>query len=866
LADREDQRRAPRAQHHRGALCAVGSRKALREPGVYAGLAGLSAATLAYEIVLTRLFSIAHGYHFAFLAISLALLGFGASGTALALRPQWSRGITEGRLARLALLGSLSLLGGYLAANFVPFDPYRIASERVQFFFLAAYLLALAAPFFLVGLVPGLALTAWPDRAGRLYAATLIGSALGCLLALAALSWASGPRAVVLAALVAACAALAFARSRGRPAARHGDAFAVIVVLVPLALLAWQMPAFLDLRLSAYKPLSQLLNYPGTRVIHRDSSPLSQVDVVESRTVRSAPGLSLTYQGRLPQQLGVVIDGDTVLALTSRDSLTPAFLDALPTSLAYRLRPRPRLLIFEPGGGLDVLLALEKRARSVVAVEEDPSVVDLIASRFSPRAGRVYGDPRVRVVRASPRAYLARAGRPFDVVELALSENFRAVTAGAFSLTESYLLTREGFRALLARLAPDGLLVVHRWLQLPPTEELRAAGLVAQALGDEGASPRRSLAALRSFSTMLVLAKREGFSGPEIAAIRAFARERRFDLVYHPGIRQRDANRFNVLRHDPYFPSFRRLLADPVRFYDDYDYDVVPPTDDRPFFFHFFKWEQTPDVLRLLGKTWQPFGGAGYLIVLALLLLVAILSLVLVAVPAAIMLRGRQWARGVRGEWLSTSVYFGGLGLGFLLVEVALVQRFILFLEQPAYSFAVVLFGLLLFSGFGSALSARMPWRATLAALVVAIFLYPWLLSTTFSALLPEGFAVRVVVALLVLAPLGLLMGVPFPRGLASLGRSTPSWLPLAWGVNGFASVIGAVLAAVIALSWGFGSVFLASALSYLLALTVLSRQGWKRPLLERQVSNAAGGFRRTHEVSHLAQAREQPGSMPSPG
>ena len=769
---------------------------------------------------MTRLFTIAHGYHFAFLAISLALLGFGASGTALALRPQWSRDVSGVRLARVALLGSVSLLGGYLVANFVPFDPYRIASEGIQLLFLVAYLLALAAPFFVLGLVPGLALTASPDRSGRLYSAILIGSALGCLLALVALSVASGPTAVVLAAFIAACASLAFAGS-GSP---RGDALAATAVLVPLALLLWQTPAFLDLRLSAYKPLSQLLSYPGTRVLHRESSPLSQLDVVESRTVRSAPGLSLTYQGHLPRQLGVVVDGDTVLPLTSRQSLTPAFLDALPTSLAYRLRPRPRLLIFEPGGGLDVLLALEKHARSVVAVEEDPSVVDLIRSRFGVRAGAIYSDPRVRVIETSPRPFLARAEERFDVIELALAENFRPVTAGAFSLTESYLLTREGSRALVARLAPGGLLVVHRWLQLPPTEELRTAGLIVAALEHAGASPRRSVAAVRSFSTMLILAKREPLTVGEIRAIKAFARKQRFDLVYHPGIRRADANRFNVLRHDRYFASFQRLLANPERFYDDYEYDIAPPTDDRPFFFHFFKWEQTPDVLRLLGKTWQPFGGAGYLIVLALLLLAAVLSLVLIAVPVAVILRRSRQAGAERGGWLSTSVYFGGLGLGFLLIEVALVQRFIVFLEQPAYSLAVVLFGLLVFSGLGSALSARMHWRAALAALVVAASVYPWLLSTTFSAFLAEDFTVRVLVALLVLAPLGFLMGVPFPRGLASLGERAPSWLPLAWGVNGFASVIGAILAAVVALSWGFGSVFFCAAVSYLLALAVLGR------------------------------------------
>jgi hypothetical protein len=781
-------------------------------PGVYLGLAAISAGVLAYEIVLTRLFSIAHGYHFAFLAVSLALLGFGASGTVLAIAPRWSRGLSPGRLRQLALAGSVAIVGSHLAAGNVPFDPYRIALERGQLALLAAYLLALAAPFFLLGLVQGLALTAWPDRAGRLYAAALGGSGLGCLLALGALSQMSGPRAVVLAALVAACGALAFGGPRLGAAAAAGA----------LALLLWQTPDWLDPRLSPYKPLSQLLTHPDARVVHSESSALSRLDVVEARTVRSAPGLSLTYDGPLPRQLGVVVDGDTILALTARGSLRPSFLDALPASLPYRLRPRPRVLVLEPGGGLDVLLALEQGARSVVAVEDDAALAELIGSRLARQAGGVYNDPRVRVARSSPRAYLARANERFDVVELALSESFRAVTAGAYSLTESYLLTQEGFSALFDHLAPGGLLVVHRWLQLPPTEELRAAGLVVGALERQGANPRRSLAALRSFSTMLILAKREPFTRQEIGAISAFARDRRFDLVSLPGIEQSEANRFNVLRHDRYFPAVRGVLAGPESFARGYEYDVAPPTDDRPFFFHFFKWEQTPDVLRLLGKVWQPFGGAGYLIVLALLVLVTALALVLVAVPAAVVRRRRGGEKS--GGWSSSPAYFGAIGLGFLLVEIALLQRFILLLEQPAYSLAVVLFGLLLFSGVGSALSARVPWRGALAALVIAVVVYAGLLAAAFYALLEQSLAVRVLVALLVSAPLGLLMGVPFPRGVRALGRTDPASLPLAWGVNGFTSVIGAVLAAMIALSFGLRAVFLAGALAYLAALVAAWR------------------------------------------
>jgi hypothetical protein len=445
-------------------------------------------------------------------------------------------------------------------------------------------------------------------------------------------------------------------------------------------------------------------------------------------------------------------------------------------------------------------------------VEDDPSLAGLVD---------LYDHRRVRLAESSPRAYLARTAERFDLVQLALSENFRAVTAGAFSLTESYLLTEEAFRALLDRLAPDGLLVVHRWLQLPPTEELRAAALVVAALE---APPRRRLVALRSFSTMLILAKRTPFTPSELRTIRAFARERRFDLVHLPKLRRSEANRFNVLRNDRYFAAFQGLLADPEGLADRYEYDVSAPSDDRPFFFHFFKWEQTPDVLRLLGKTWQPFGGAGYLIVLALLVLVSALALALVAVPIAVVLRRRRVSGSGRGGWLAPTVYFGGLGLGFLLVEIALVQRFILLLEQPAYSLAVVLFALLLFSGVGSALSGRVSWRGALAVLVAAVVVYPGLLSETFPELLGESRAVRVAVALVLLAPLGLLMGVPFPRGLTAVGRTGRDWLPLAWGVNGFTSVIGAVLAAVLALSFGFDAVFLAGGLAYLAALAVVGR------------------------------------------
>ncbi len=790
---------------------------------VYLGVGSVAAATLLYEVALTRIFAIAYGYHFAFLAMSLGLLGFGASGTLLGLRRPSRQPLHPTILARLAAAAALALVCGYAVSNLIPFDPYRVGWEPSQLALLAAYLLCYAVAFLLAGLVLGLPLTRWPQRAPGLYGAGLAGSAVGAVIALAVLDRADPTVAVLLAGLTAALGSLAFACARSQaeaPAgrARQADRFVGLTAAGLILVILWQEPFWFEIRLSPYKPLSQLESLPDAQVLERRSSAASRIDVVSSSAIHSAPGLTLQYQGRLPEQSAVVIDGEVVLPLTAREGLTHGFVDGLPTSLAHRLRPASRNLVLEPGGGLEVLSALELGARSVVAVESNRLLAELLTSDLSSRAGGVYEDPRVELVVSNPRGYLSRSPETFDLVTLALSENRRAVTAGAFSLSETYPLTAQAFDAYLAHLAPGGLLAVHRWLQLPPTEELRAAALVADALRRAGKSPATRIIAIRSFSTMLILARQEPFTQSEIELAKTFARQRQFDLVWYPGIQPGEANVANVLRRDRYHESFQQLLSDEQAFYDRYEYDVAPPRDTQPFFFHFFTWEQTPTVIALLGRTWQPFGGGGYLILVALLVLTTGLSLALLLVPA-VAIRRRDPDGAARNSRAPPMVNFAALGLGFLLVEVALVQRFVLFLDHSARSFAIVVFGLLAFSGLGSMLSARIPWRAGLAALAATVALYPVVLSAVLPGSLGGDLGVRIGITLLVLAPLGFLMGIGFPRGLAALGAARPSRLPLAWGVNGFTSVVSAILAPMIALSWGFEAVFGCAALAYAVAL-----------------------------------------------
>jgi hypothetical protein len=766
---------------------------------IYVGLALLSAAALAFEITLTRLFSVTQWYHFAFLAVSVALLGYGASGTALSLAPRWAVPPTGRRAAALAVLFSAGVTGAYLSLNHLPFDSYRIAWERNQIVYLVVYYLVLTLPFFCAGLVTGLLLAAHPERSARLYAANLFGSALGGLAPVVLLPL-TGEGIVLIIAALGLLAALVFQRTQsGSPAPR----LVLLAAVCLLVVAAFHLPAPFRLRLSPYKGLSQVLRFPDAQVTWQRWNAFSRVDRAASRSIHQAPGLSLSYDGPLPEEDGLFVDGDD-LSPVVRATGVPSFTAYLPAALPYQLRPGGRALIVEPRGGLDVSTALSQGAASVVAVESNPLLVEA--------AGEVYRDPRVQVVTEEGRSYARRSRETFDVVHLALTDGYRPVTSGAYSLGERYDLTVEAFEDYLARLRPGGLLVVERWLQLPPSEELRAGAIAVEALRRSGVSdPAAQLAVVRDWQVGLILVKKGAFTSDELAGIRRFCQERSLDLAAMPGLREEETNRFNLLPESVYFRAFQQLLADPEALYAAQPYKVRPPTDDRPFFFHFFRWSQTQAVLQQLGRTWQPWGGSGYLVLIALLAVALVASGVLIVLPLVV---GRRQgaAQGPRGRVLA---YFGLLGLGFLFVEIPLMQRFILFLGQPIYAFATVIAALLFFSGLGSLAAPRLRPRWTLPLLAMAILLYPLLLPILFQALLGAPLAVRLLATVVVLAPLGVLMGTPFPGGLAWLGRQAPGLVPWAWAVNGCMSVLASVLAALIALSVGFSWVLVGAAAAY---------------------------------------------------
>ena len=793
---------------------------------VYVGLAALSAAVVLLELTLTRIYSVAQGYHFAFLAVSLGLLGFGASGTALFVSPRLLRGGKRRLLGGSALLFAGSVPAVYWAVNSIPFDAYRLTLEPSMFGHLVLFYLAPVVPFFFAGVAQGGALSLEPGKAARLYGAGLAGSGIGALLA-AGGPVSGGPAvAVTLATCLGAAAWVAFTLKRSTT-----SIVAVALTGVALVIWGWMFPSAIDLRMSPYKALPTILRQQGSELAATEWNAFSRVDVVESELLHRAPGLSLAYMEPMPRQTAVTADGGNLTAVTLSTPEDAEFTEYLPQAAAYGLVDRPRVLVLEPGGGMDVLAALHHGAASAVAVTGNPLEADLLRQAFLDEA-KVSREPRVRIVTANPRSYLARENDRFDLIVLSLRDAFRPITAGAYSLGENHLYTKEAFEAYYRQLAPGGVMMMTRWAQVPPSEDLRMAATAVEALESLGVrDPGSRLVAIRTLQTFTLLVGEAPYTPLELETLRDFAHSRQMDLSWLPGIAPTELNRFFVLPEEVYYEGMRRLIDPEQRpaFYREQPFDLAPATDGQPFFFHFFRWGQLPDIFAALGKQWRPFGGAGFLVVLAFLAVAVVGSTFLILLPLAAG-RGRapggavEKTGGLRAR--APLAYFFALGLGFLWIELPLMQRFILLLDHPVYSFAVVLFAVLVFSGIGSILTERLggyQGRALLALGALA-FVYAVAAPQLADAVLKYPLAARVPLAILFIAPLALLMGMPFAGGIAALRTRRPALIPWAWGVNGYASVVGSVLAALMALSWGFLWVMLAAGAAYLAAWALFHR------------------------------------------
>jgi hypothetical protein len=783
-------------------------------------IALVSASALAYEILLMRLFSITQWHHFAYMIISLALLGYGASGTFLALAREPLLARFRGAFSASLFLFGLSALVCALAAQRLAFNPEELLWNPRQLTKLVVLYLLLALPFFFAATGIGLALSRCRSQIARIYRADLLGAGIGSMgIVLLLFILFPGRALQAISALGFGAAALGWWELAGSDGPVRGRPIGRLLALAPILPLLlpgdWTRPV-----LSPYKGLSQALQITGTRIIAERASPLGVLSVLESPQVplRHAPGLSIMAATTPPDQIGVFTDGDAMTVIT-RDSGDPAklaHLDQLTSALPYHLKTPQQVLILGAGGGSDVLQARRHAVHRIDAVELNPQIATLVRRDFAAFSGNLYDSPEVRLHIAEARGFVEGAAARYDLVQLSMLDAFAASAAGLYALSESYLYTVEALDAYLARLAPGGYLAMTRWIKLPPRDTLKLFATAVAVLERRAvASPGRRLALIRGWQTSTLLVKNGDFSAAEIDAIRAFCSARAFDVAWYPGMPADEANRRNVLQ-EPIFYRAAVALLGPERaaFLADYKFNLRPATDDRPYFFHFFKWRTLPEILRLRGQGGMPLLEAGYLVLAATLLQALLVSGILILAPIGLW-RRRKPTGPADFSRPRVLVYFLAIGLAFLFMEIAFIQKFILFLSHPLYAAAAVLSAFLIFAGLGSGFSERLGRRTSeraavacaVAAIAVLGVVYLLVLGPIFKPLMGQPGAARVAIAVALIAPLAFAMGMPFPLALGRLAKAAPDLIPWAWAVNGCASVLSAVLATLLAIHLGFNLV-----------------------------------------------------------
>jgi len=777
----------------------------------------ISFSILSYEILLMRIFSIISWSHFAYMVISIALLGFGVSGTFISLLQKGFKKHFYLFFAIFSFLFSLSLPLCFALSQRIPFSPFLIVWYRGEYLRLLEYYLVFLIPFFLGATCIGLSFLKFSQEIPKVYFANLLGSGAGAL-GIILIMYLLPPISIigvitVLAFLSALFSAINFPRKILVMATIIFSVFILLFFLYP------PQP-----QISQYKGLSVALKLPQAKIISQRFSPLARLDVVKSPAIRYAPGLSLNFKGKIPPQLALFIDADSMCPITNfqGDLSNVRYLDYTTSALPYHLLNEPSVLILGAGGGSEVLTALYHKASSIEAVEVNPQVIDLLQGEYAEFSNHLYSYPQVRVKIAEGRGFMESTDEKYDLIQITLLDSFSSSSAGVYATSESYLYTIEAIKNYIEHLAPEGILSVTRWVKTPPRDGIKMFATAVESLEKMGIKdPSSHLIFIRSWATSTLLIGRSPFTPSQIGTVKKFIEERLFDPIWYPGISSKKVNRYNILNEPYYYEASQRILSEGRKdFYQDYLFYVRPATDDRPYFFHFFKWKSLPYLLKTLGRAWIPFMEWGYIILIATLIQAIGISILLIVLPLFFLKKKKSVLR----DKLRIFLYFLCLGVGYMFMEVSFIQKFTLFLFYPIYSVAVVIAGFLIFSGWGSYFSRRIHLKrastieVAVGGIIVISLGYLLWLNDIFASFIWLPDWLRILFSVLLIAPLAFFMGMPFPLGLGKVSYNRPLLVPWAWGINGCASVISTVLATILAISGGFNLVIVISLALYALA------------------------------------------------
>jgi len=838
-----------------------------------AALFVLSVTLIAYELAVMRTFAVGSWSNFGSMVISIALLGNGLAGTLLTFFSERIRRNSDTWLSVTAVLLGPAMAGAHVVAQAIPFNPVMLAVDWTQLLWIGAYYLIYAVPFFIGAVFVGAIFVGMQDRIHQLYFWNMVGSGLGGFVILGLMYLLPPDRLigplVLLAALVSLASFVELDSTRMRLKLPLGRSLiAAIVMVVSIGLIAVDG----QIKVSEFKPISYARQFPDAKVAYHSYGPTGEFYAYQSSFFHFAPGLSDNASinvKSMPENafLGLYIDGDGPIGIMRR--LKPAeeaYIDYLPMAAPYVLLNQPNVLLLRLGGAVGVFDALYHKARSVSVVEPDPTLVHMLRDQpfFRQYNGDLLRDPRVHLYNTEPRAFTASTKERFDLVEIGLIDSVGLSQTGGYPLNENYTYTAEGIESYLRSLTPNGMLSITVWNRLsPPRNVPKLLSTVTRALELRGVKDPGSHIFVFDYllSTATILVKSTPFTQADIATLLQFCHKTSFEPCFYAGMPSPNKDFNAILREytdqftgagsfaasgnaaassgtattaaaaptelipeDMYYFSMKWLLDGRAQeLYRKYFFNIRPATDDRPYYTGYVKPSTIPTVvnnMKDLSEEW------GYVLQLGTLALSIVFGLIIILIP--LIGRWKELFKRQKGT-VRVIVYYAALGVGYMMVEIYLIQRLVFFLADPIFSNSIVITAMLVISGIGALVAGRYRGeRRRLIAyaaigIAASMLFYLAVLPSVLDALLGLPLIVKMLLAIVFVAPGAFFLGMPFPTGLSTLSENRNGLIPWAWGMNGALSVTGTALARLVSISWGFSVVLTAVIALYLLALLVFS-------------------------------------------
>ncbi|MGQ9615759.1 MAG: hypothetical protein ACUVWJ_05070 [Spirochaetota bacterium] len=776
----------------------------MKDKSFLISLGCISAALLSLEISLMRMLRVEGFGNFTYGAISLALTGFGATGTILCIFRERLKNL-ELKLCFWSATGFILFLGaGYYLSSLVQFDSLRILWDHSQLIHLLLRYLFYTIPFIIGSTFVVLSFTL--QRPSRAYFFNLTGSGAGIIIILAGFYLLPPERILVIPLGLSLISVLFIAASTPLRVLEKASAISAILA----GFIFFSMG---DINPLPYKGKELTLNFPDARIIERRISPFGTIEVIESSKIRIAPGLSYAFQEELPQQHELFIDGDhyaSIDRITGEHSMDYLLFQV--QSAVYRIHRSPEVFIIGLEGGAPVERAMRNGASRITVAEENPYLPIILRDSFRDFNNSFFLIEGLEIKVTGARSYLLSSKQSFDIIELSVNEGLTSSIGGIYSADTTYNLTVDAFMDYLSHLKEGGTISATIPLRYPPRNLLKLVMITQKALRLKGLDPGECMVVIRGWSMGTVMLKTRPFSNKEIEEIKGFCKERMFDLVYYRGMTEEESNIYTIVPDAHYYRSVNNILKDDRTFSKSNPFNLKPVFDNNPYFFNFTKIGKLPRLLREIGREWLLVIEGGYIVLFATFIATLILSVIFILLPPVII--GERMGPGK----ISILIYFSLIAIGYMLIEVLLMQRYSKLIPNPLYSNSMVITALLISSGMGSYFSPlfsssgentkSFTWKKNpvkvgtgkisrnVSLLLMICFLSGYFLTllffydSIFLRLLRAPMIIRLVMLVLITAPAGFAMGLFFPIAMTNITKRSIHSVPWAWSVNGFFSVL----------------------------------------------------------------------------